>query len=159
MLKGTIFVGYQNLQNVCAKLPSSSNIPSSQNWHRCSEMTPHLPPKLLISHWLPVLSGSNPEVAYVTTQGVPLPPYPPPPKKVDPPTTSQKKKEENGQGPEVKKEIKKEKKRTYLCESSLGGPACWRAFIRKRLVRHGLQQQYLMRFSDLVKFMYARNIK
>ena len=49
-------------------------------------------------------------MAYVTTQGVPLPPYPPPPKKVDPPTTSQKKKEENGQGPEVKKEIKKEKK-------------------------------------------------
>ena len=41
MLKGTIFVGYQNrnfhLQNVCAKLPSSSNIHSSQNWHRCSE--------------------------------------------------------------------------------------------------------------------------
>ena len=44
MLKGTIFVGYQIrnflVQNVCVKLPSSSNIPSSQNWHRCSEMTP-----------------------------------------------------------------------------------------------------------------------
>ena len=41
MLKGTIFVGYQKrnflLQNVCAKLPSSSNIHSSQNWHRCSK--------------------------------------------------------------------------------------------------------------------------
>ena len=41
MLKDTIFVGYQNrnfhLQNVRAKLPSSSNIHSSQNWHRCSD--------------------------------------------------------------------------------------------------------------------------
>ena len=43
MLKGTIFVGYQNrnflLQNVCAKLSRRSNIPSRQNWHQCSEMT------------------------------------------------------------------------------------------------------------------------
>ena len=30
---------------------------------------------------------------------------------------------------------------------------------RERLVRRGLQQQYLMRFSNLVKFMYARIIK
>ena len=31
-------------------------------------------PKLLIPHWLPVLSGSNPETARVSTQGVPGPP-------------------------------------------------------------------------------------
>ena len=44
MFKGTTFVGYQNRnflsRNVCAKLPSSSNIPSSQIRKRCSEMTP-----------------------------------------------------------------------------------------------------------------------
>ena len=44
MFKGTTFVGYQNRnffsQNVCARLPSSSSIPFSQNCHRCSEMTP-----------------------------------------------------------------------------------------------------------------------
>ena len=34
------------------------------------------PPKLLISHWLPVLSGSNPEMAHVSTKGVPGPPTP-----------------------------------------------------------------------------------
>ena len=34
------------------------------------------PQKLLISHWLPVLSGSNPEMAHVSTQGVPGPPTP-----------------------------------------------------------------------------------
>ena len=44
MVKGTTFVGYQirNFlsQKVFEKLPSSSNIPSSQNWHQCSKMTP-----------------------------------------------------------------------------------------------------------------------
>ena len=34
------------------------------------------PQKLLISHWLPVLSGSNPEMAHVSTQGVPGPSTP-----------------------------------------------------------------------------------
>ena len=69
MLKGTIFVGYQNrnflLQNVCAKLPSSSNIHSSQNWYRCSEMTRKqrhidvLPSLLLLSSNTNKLIGVN----------------------------------------------------------------------------------------------------
>ena len=109
------------------------------------------PQKLLISHWLPVLSGSNPEMAHVSTQGVPGPPTPkkknnqkeknlpattPPPKK-------KKKKRKKKKGQERKK---KKKRGSYLCESSLGGLACWRAFIGKRLVRRGLQQQYLWNF-------------
>ena len=59
-----------------------------------------------------------------------------------------------------KKKKKKEKKKkknfggggggVYLCESSLGESACWRAFIGKRLVRRGLQQQYIMRCSNSV---------
>ena len=69
---------------------------------------------------------------YETTQGVPLPPLlPPPPKKKAisglPPTHTQKKKNKD---PEKKWE-KKEKKGSYLCESSLGGPAWWRAFMGK----------------------------
>ena len=69
------------------------------------------PQKLLISHRLPVLSGSNPEVAYVTTQGVPLPPPPththtqekktsqPPP-----PSPPKKKKKKDQKDQEKKKE-------------------------------------------------------
>ena len=34
------------------------------------------PQKLLIFQWLPVLSGSNPELAHVSTQGVAGPPTP-----------------------------------------------------------------------------------
>ena len=71
------------------------------------------PQKLLISHWLPVLSGSNPEMAHVSTQGVPGHPTPkkknnkkkrpsqPPP----PPPPPQKKKKK---GQERKKKEKKE---------------------------------------------------
>ena len=79
------------------------------------------PQKLLISHWLPVLSGSNPEVAPCIHPGrtgtpnhtrkkqqkektlpdLPLP-TPPPPKK--------KKKKKKKKRPEKKKGKKKEKK-------------------------------------------------
>ena len=124
------------------------------------------PPKILISHGLPVLSGSNPQVVRTPPREYHYPTPPPPPKKkkkkkkeaisdLPPP---QKTKQNKNKDPE-KKWKKKKKRGNYLCESSLGGPACWRAFIGKRLVRRGLQQQYLMRFSNLVKFMYARNIK
>ena len=119
-------------------------------------------PKLLISHGLPVLSGSNPQV-------VRKPPreyhYPPPPPQKKKKKKKKKSKEQTSpaphkkKGPREKMKKKKKKRGSYLCESSLGGPACWRAFMGKRLVRRGLQQQYLMRFSNLVKFMYARNIK
>ena len=57
-------------------------------------------------------------------------------------------------GPREKKEKKRElslrilPRRTRLLTS----------FIGKRLVRRGLQQQYLMRCLNLVEFMYARNI-
>ena len=67
-------------------------------------MVCHSPQKLLIFQWLPVLSGSNPEVAHLSTQGVAGPPTPkkknkkkrstqtaPPPKK---------KKEKKDKGPE-----------------------------------------------------------
>ena len=119
-------------------------------------------PKLLISHGLPVLSGSNPQVVRKPPREYHYPPPPPQKKKKKkkkrvknrPPQPPTKKKD-----PEKKWKKKKKKRGSYLCESSLGGPACWRAFMGKRLVRRGLQQQYLMRFSNLVKFMYARNIK
>ena len=90
----------------------------------------------------------------ITTQGVPLtpPPNPPPPKKKNNKKKNKKKKKKKDPG-------KKRKKGSYLCESSLGGLACWRAFIGKRLVRRGLQQQYLIRCSNLVEYMNARNIK
>ena len=98
------------------------------------------PQKLLISHWLPVLSGSNPEVApciHPGRTGTPnhtrkkqqkektLPDLPPPPKK--------KKKKRKEKRPEKTKGKKRKKRKNYLCESSLGGLACWRAFIGKRL--------------------------
>ena len=75
------------------------------------------PQKLLISHWLPVLSGSNPEMAHVSTQGVPGPPTPkkkttkkkrtskPPP---PPPPPQKKKKRKKKKGQERKKKEKKE---------------------------------------------------
>ena len=73
-------------------------------------------PKLLISHWVPVLSGSNPETARVSTQGVPGPPPPTPKKKnnkkkrptqTPPPPKKKKKKRKNDE----KKELEKKKKR------------------------------------------------
>ena len=69
MNKGTTFVGYQNRnflsQKVCAKLPSSNNNPSSQNLHRCSEMTQKkryidvLPSLLFLSNITDNLIGVN----------------------------------------------------------------------------------------------------
>ena len=35
----------------------------------------------------------------------------------------------------------------------------WRAFIGKSIVRRGLEYQYIMRFLNSVKTMYARNIR
>ena len=48
---------------------------------------------------------------------------------------------------------------SYLCESSLGGSACWRAFIGKRLVRRGLEHHNILVCSNSVVIKYARNIK
>ena len=118
------------------------------------------PPKLLISHGLPVLSGCNPQVVR-NHPGSTTSPITPPQKKgnFEPPPTHKKTKQKKKQGPREKMGKKKEKKRelslrilprrTRLLTSPYG----------KRLVRRGLQQQYLMRFSNLVKFIYARNIK
>ena len=78
------------------------------------------PQKLLISHWLPVLSGSNPEVApciHSGRTGTPNhtrkkktkrkdPPRPPPP-----PTQKKKKKKKKKKRPEKKKRKKKKKKK------------------------------------------------
>ena len=72
------------------------------------------PQKLLISHRLPVLSGSNPEVAYVTTQGVPLPPPPHThthPGKKDQEKKKRKKKEGAHPPPPPPHQKKKKKKR------------------------------------------------
>ena len=107
------------------------------------------PQKLLISH----LSLKWP---HVSTQGELGPPTtqeknnkkkrpsqtPPPPKKKKKKKKKKKNKKEK-KTREKKKEKKRKKRGNYLCESSLGGLACWRAFIWKRLVRRGLQQQYL----------------
>ena len=69
------------------------------------------PPKLLISHGLPVLSGSNPQVVRKPPRGTTTHPYPPPPEKkqfrTSPPPPQ--KKNNKKQGPREKME-KKEKK-------------------------------------------------
>ena len=105
------------------------------------------------------------------------PPHPRDPRnnnKKDPPPPKKKKKgEKNPQGPEIEKRPppknirkktrtrrKKVKKKRELSLRIL--PRRKRLLTslhRERLVRRGLQQQYLMRFSNLVKFMYARIIK
>ena len=78
------------------------------------------PHKLLISHWLPVLSGSNPEMAHVSTQGVPG--HPTPKKKTSkrkdspshhplpPPKKKKKKKKKKKEKRKKDKKEKKEKK-------------------------------------------------
>ena len=65
------------------------------------------PQKLLIFQWLPVLSGSNPEMAHVSTQGVAGPPTPKKKKRKDPPRQPpprppppKKKEKEKEKGPE-----------------------------------------------------------
>ena len=70
-----------------------------------------VPLYLLISHWIPVLSGSNTEV--ITTQRVPSPKCK---KGLYHPMTQRKKKK--------KKKKKKAGRGSYLCESSLRGSAC-----------------------------------
>ena len=118
------------------------------------------PPKLLISHGLPVLSGSNPEVVrnHPGSTTTPTTPPPPPKKKgnLEPPPTQKKTKtkitrNQRKNGGKKKRELSLRilPRRTRLLTSLYG----------KRLVRRGLQQQYIMRFSNLVKFIYARNIK
>ena len=116
------------------------------------------PPKLLISHELPVLSGSNPQVVrnHPGSTSTLTPPPPPPKKKKaisDLPPTQKKTKTQRKMGEKKKKKrelsLRILPRRTRLLTSLYG----------KRLVRRGLQQQYLMRFSNLVKFIYARNIK
>ena len=120
------------------------------------------PPKLLISHGLPVLSGSNPQVVRNHPGSTTTPTTPPPPKKnkrqfrTSPQHTQKNNKKTRTQRKNWKKREKKRElslrilpRRTRLLTSLYG----------KRLLRRGLQQQYLMRFSNLVKFIYARNIK
>ena len=66
------------------------------------------PQKLLIFQWLPVLSGSNPELAHVSTQGVAGPPTPKKKKQKEkihpdsppPPPPKKKKKKKKEKGPE-----------------------------------------------------------
>ena len=68
----------------------------------------------------------------------------------DPAKKQKKKKTQTPPPPQKKTEKKLEGGGVYLCESFLGESACWRAFIGKRLVRRGLQQQYIMRCSNSV---------
>ena len=74
------------------------------------------PQKLLISHWLPVLSGSNPEVApciHPGRTGTPNHTRKKTTKRKDPPRpppTPKKKKKEKRKRPEKKKGKKKKKK-------------------------------------------------
>ena len=111
------------------------------------------PPKLLISHGLPVLSGSNPQVVRNHPGSTTTPP---PPKKKAISNLPQHTKK---QGPREKKGKKKEKKRELSLRILPRRTRLLTSLYGKRLVRRGLQQQYLMRFSNLVKFIYARNIK
>ena len=88
------------------------------------------PPKLLISHGVPVLSGSNPQVVRNHLGSTTTPTTPPPKKKKKaisnlPPThTHTHKNKQKNKDPEKKWGKKKKKRGSYLCESSLGGPAC-----------------------------------
>ena len=92
-------------------------------------------------HWIPVLPSSSP--------GNPTTPMSRPTQ--DPAGKKNKLKKE-------KLNLKKMEWESYLCVSSLGGWACWRAFSGKRLVRRGLQQQNILGWLNSVKIMYARNI-
>ena len=88
----------------------------------------------------------------VTTQGVPLPHSAR--KKKQTQETKPKK-----QGPREKKSKKKEKKRDLSLRILPRRSRLLTSLHGKRLARRGLQQQYLMRCSNFVEFMYARNIK
>ena len=121
------------------------------------------PQKLLISHWLPVLSGSNPEMAHVSTQGVPGPPTPkkkttkrkdPPSHNPLPPPPKKKRKKKKGQ------ERKKKKKKRELSLRIL--PLRTRlltSLYREKARKAWPTATILMKLSNLVRFMYARNIK
>ena len=78
----------------------------------------------------------------------------PPPKKKNPPQKKKKRKKKQGPG-----EKKVKKKRELSLRILPRRKRLLTSLHRERLVRRGLQQQYLMRFSNLVKFMYARIIK
>ena len=105
------------------------------------------PPKLLISHGLSVLSGSNPQVVR-NHPGSTTTPTPPTKKATSdlPPTHTLKKKrkrktrEKMGKKEERKRELSLRilPRRTCLLTSLYG----------KRLVRRGLQQQYLILTRD-----------
>ena len=102
---------------------------------------------------------------YETTQGVPLPPLPPPKKKknkikgnFEPPPNTHKKQQQKTRT-QRKNGEKKKKKRELSLRILPWRTRLLTSLYEKRLVRRGLQQQYLMRFSNLVTFIYARNIK
>ena len=75
---------------------------------------------------------------------------PPPPQKKNPPQKKKKKK---------KKRTRRKKKRELSLRILPRRKRLLTSLHRERLVRRGLQQQYFMRFSNFVKFMYARIIK
>ena len=120
------------------------------------------PPKLLISHGLPVLSGSNPQVVR-NHPGSTTTPTTPPKKAISdlPPTHTKNKKtkEKQKKNEDPEKKWGKKKKRELSLRILTRRTRLLTSLYWKRLVRRGLQQQYLIRFSNLVKFIYARNIK
>ena len=119
------------------------------------------PQKLLISHWLPVLSGSNPEMAHVSTQGVPGPrtPKKKTTKRKDPPShhpLPPKKKRKKKKGQERKR---KEKKRELSLRILPRRTRLLTSLYREKARKAWPTATILMKLSNLVRFMYARNIK
>ena len=124
------------------------------------------PQKLLIFQWLPVLSGSNPELAHVSTQGVAGPPTPNEKNKKKrstqaaprpPPRHPPKKKKKRKRTRMIKKDTKKKRELSLRILP-------WRTRLltshhREKARKAWRTATILMRFSNLVKFMYARNIK
>ena len=124
------------------------------------------PQKLLIFQWLPVLSGSNPELAHVSTQGVAGPPTPKKKKQKEkihpdsPPPLPKKKKKKRKRTREIKKEkkIKKKKKRELSLRILPRRTHLLTSLHREKARKAWRTATILMRLSNLVRFMYARNI-
>ena len=126
------------------------------------------PQKLLIFQWLPVLSGINPEMAHVSTQGVAGPPTPkkkqnkkkrstqtaPPP-----PPAKKKKKKKRKRTREIKKEKKDKKKRELSLRILPRMTRLLTSLQREKARKAWRTATILMRLSNLVRFMYARSIK
>ena len=124
------------------------------------------PQKLLIFQWLPVLSGSNPELAHVSTQGVAGPPTPKkkktkrkdPPRQPPPLPKKKKEKKKKDHRDKKRKKDKKKKKRELSLRILPRRTHLLTSLHREKARKAWRTATILMRLSNLVRFMYARNI-